>query len=440
MVVLAHADGWGALSANKMLKALHEDYPNLGVHLVVSQATKNAEGKIATKLEDLKTPRELKETNLLQYFARVDKLYDKWPSDKEVDALYAAQKAPPQLEGLSPVKQMQYMQELGKWHATGQPQASLLTFQQLARKYTADGEVHYTTRGGPKGGEEAAAVVAELEKRHGKGPEVLLSLDTMAILPAHLLERYQCFSCHPGPLDSIKVEGMQGTLRSLANNVFYDADGNPMPPKRHPLEGGLQHVKGTLFLQHPELDKGPPIRTALTPVVPGMCAYRVRDDIYWALTDEMLSVLPTLLDKDARTKLVADATHTKEQADAHPHTRIGELEAEQLASWQGKAVGWPVSAHKLHVAQNEILDPAYFKGQMRRYFPGSDQQFVHAYKATFGAAQGKMAAQTDERLEDPWARYYAGKPGVMIRQQDFTTGRVTVYSTKPKPKDDDRSR
>ena len=76
VVVLAHADGWGALSANKVIKHLHDHYPDVGVHLIVSQATKNKEGHIATKLEDLKTPRELKETNLLDYFKRIDKIYD----------------------------------------------------------------------------------------------------------------------------------------------------------------------------------------------------------------------------------------------------------------------------------------------------------------------------------------------------------------------------
>ena len=72
VVVLAHADGWGALSANKLIRHLREHHPDLGVHLIVSQATKNKEGQIATNLKDLKPSRELKETNLLTYFETID--------------------------------------------------------------------------------------------------------------------------------------------------------------------------------------------------------------------------------------------------------------------------------------------------------------------------------------------------------------------------------
>jgi hypothetical protein len=57
----------------------------VGVYLVVSQATKNKEGGIATKLDDLRTPRELKETNLLDYFRRVDERYEHMRSPAEIE-------------------------------------------------------------------------------------------------------------------------------------------------------------------------------------------------------------------------------------------------------------------------------------------------------------------------------------------------------------------
>ena len=66
VVVLAHADGWGAVSANKVIRHLHEHYPEVGVHLIVSKASRSQKtGEILTKVKDLKTPRELKETHLL---------------------------------------------------------------------------------------------------------------------------------------------------------------------------------------------------------------------------------------------------------------------------------------------------------------------------------------------------------------------------------------
>lgn len=300
VVVLAHSDGWGASSANKVVDHIHANHPDLGIYLVVSQATKNKAGNIATKLGDLKIPRELKETDMLAYFEQIDAIYDSMPPQQELMRRWQniRQGNASELASLSSVEQAQFYFDLGR-DLTRYQMAELSTFKQLAAKCCADKTVHYTSRGGPIGGEEAAEIIGQLERQYGHGPEVLLSVDTMAILPADLLNRYDCFSAHPGPLDDIRIEGMQGTLRSLANQILYDAGGLPLPAS-HQFGWGLAYIKGTLFMQHPELDKGPPIRVVQTPVCPGMCAYQARDEIYASLTDAMLELLPTFLNKKAR--------------------------------------------------------------------------------------------------------------------------------------------
>ena len=422
VVVLAHADGWGALSANKIVQHLHTDYPDLGVYPVVSKATKTKEGKILTKLDDLKLSRELKETNLLHYFDQIDALYEHTPSAEKTQKLLNGHLKP---EGIAEEHLTEYYLKLGMQQAQ-QHSMELRTFKQLAKQCCTDGEVHYTSRGGPKGGDEVAAVVHALEAHHGKGPEVLLSVDTMAILPKEILENYQCFSTHPGPLDTVKVEGMQGTLRSLVNQVFYDRDGKRMP-EDHVFGMGLAHVKGTLFMQHPELDKGPPIKTTLTPVVPGMCAYQVRDEVYHALTDEMLKLLPTFLDKKARRDLVDHASKAKETADAEPHERIGELDSQPFAGWQGEGVGFVNESAPwgVEMFQNKIIDPVYFKNQMRRFFPGDANEFEKTFTEIYGDNLEKLSKQSRARTEDPYMRLYAGDPDVTIRRYKPGTDEVT---------------
>lgn len=414
----------------------------MDVYFVVSQATKNAEGKIVTAIGDLKLPREMKETNLLKYFAEVDKLCDKWPSHKEMDALYATGKAPPQVAGMSPEAQSTYMQRCGKWSAVEEPQAKLMTFKQLARNYAADETVHYTTSGGPKGGDQVAAIIEGIKaSRGGKGPEVLLSLDTMAILPASLLNKYQCFSCHPGPLDTVKIEGMQGTLRSIVNQAFYDNDGKKI--KHKPLPGEMLNIKGTLFLQHPELDKGPGISTVLTTVVlPYMSAYETRDHVYGDLTDKMLELLPILLDHGKRTRLVRHATHEKEkhepknhadtpdlEAALYPknrlaHVKVPKLDEEQLRRWQNNGVISFDEEGNPSLSQNSILDPQYFRGQMRDYFPGTKARFAQTYDAIYAQTEKALDAQSDERLTDHWARLLAGKGDTTITQTFYPNGHL----------------
>src|ERR1700722_13867927 len=207
VVVLAHADGWGASSANHIVRGIRKQYPEMGIYLVVSQATKNSEGKIATKLGDLVIPRALKETCLLKYFERIDNFYASMPPREEIERqirqVYQVT-ANEILPHLSPEERAEHLMHLGMW-SVYQDIAEFYTFKELAKRYCTDGEVYYTMRGGTKGGEEAAVLITEIEKQHGHGPEVLLSVDTMALLPGELLDKYQCFSTHPGPREPVII-------------------------------------------------------------------------------------------------------------------------------------------------------------------------------------------------------------------------------------------
>jgi hypothetical protein len=433
VVVLAHADGWGALNANKIVRHLREKHPDVDVYLVVSQATKNKEGGIATKLGDLKTPRELEETNLLEYFRRIDALYDAVPSLAETERQLNGGALPP---GVTAENAANYFFDLGQKHGALYT-ADFLTFKQLAKRCCADGEVHYTTRGGPLGGEEVAAAIANLEKKHGHGPEVLLSVDTMAILPKTVLDKYDCISAHPGPLDTVKIEGMQGTLRSLVNQVLYDRDGKPLPAT-HRFGEGFAHIKGTLFMQHPELDKGPPVKAILNYVCPGVCAYRAREDVYDGLTDEMIKLLPTLLDTTSRKRMVEKATRAKEELDRRGgHKRIPELEEGQFATWQGTVTGIVNGAGPwgVEVIQNEIIEPLHFQNQMQRFHPGQQAAFEKDFHEVYGSALDRLKAQKKRHLTDPWALLFSGDPDVVIRQHNPETGDVVreFRNTPPKP-------
>ena len=176
-------------------------------------------------------------------------------------------------------------------------------------------------------------------------------------------------------------------------------------------------------MQHHELDKGPPIACTQTLVGPGMCAYQSRDAVYHALTDEMLERLPVLLDKDSRATLVQKATRDKEALDALPHQRIPELEPDKFATWQGKAIGFADDSkpHGVEVVQNEIINPDYFKNQMRRFFPGSEVDFDKEFTEVYGKTLETLTQQKDARLTDPWARYASGDTSVTISRLDPKT-------------------
>lgn len=434
VVVLTHADDWGAQNANQLITHLHQHYPDLNVHLVVSRATKNKGGEIATKNKDLKTMRELKETHFKDYLDHIDHLYDITPSEEEIDEMYRSGEfnLPEGEEDM-----IDYQTRLGarmaKIHFP-----DLLTFKQLAKRYCADGEAHYTARGGIKGGEQAAEVITQLEEVYGHGPEVLLSVDTMAILPESVHQKYRCFSTHPGPLDRIKIEGMQGTERALANQILYDMYGDPMP-KTHVFGMGLAHLKGSLFLQHPELDKGPLIDSVLSPVVPGVCAYQARQDLYSILVDQMIERLPELLDEKKREKLVAKATKAKMKLDKQKQEHVPDLDDEQFATWQGKVIGYANEAmpHGVEIVQNQIVDPQWFQSQMARYYPGLDDEFRHVYKGIYGDMIDRIIVQHEERLNDAWAKYLRGDTDVTITRYDPKTGNAIETLHNRGVEDDD---
>jgi len=163
-----------------------------------------------------------------------------------------------------------------------------------------------------------------------------------------------------------------------------------------------------------------------------MCAYQARDEVYDALTDAMIRRLPVLLDREQRTALVGEAMRAKAELDARPHERIAALDAGQFATWQGQSVGVPSDEAPLgmEVIQNAIIDPGYFRNQMRGYYPGTPNEFDRAYGEVFGAAEQQIAAQKDERLTEPWARLLSGDRSVRIRRHDPATGKVIAEYTQ----------
>ncbi|MBX9725681.1 MAG: hypothetical protein K2X09_00320, partial [Rickettsiales bacterium] len=237
-------------------------------------------------------------------------------------------------------------------------------------------------------------------------------------------------------LDTIKVEGMQGTLRSLVSQVFYDSKGNPKPndPWARP---SLDYIKGTLFLQHPELDKGPPIDSIITPVCPGMCAYHARDEVYSSLVESMIHHLPIFLDKDKREALVHEATAKKEALDQLPHVSIPELDDGAFRRWQSHAAPYldDTSPHGVEVIQNEIVSHHYFHNAMRRFWPGNEKDFENCFNKIYGNNIERIKATASERLLDnPWMAHQAGDPRVAITQYDPKTGQpLIVFSKKMGP-------
>jgi hypothetical protein len=435
IVIIAHADGWGVLNVNGAVRRIHTKFPKLGIHLIVSQATKNKIGAIATKLDDLKIPRQLKETNLLDYFARIDDIYGSMLSEVELNREWSTivRSNGKSLSHLTLAEQAKYCMTLGLQMGKRQL-AELLTFQELAKKFCRDGKVHYTSRGGFPGGEEVASIIEALERHNDRGPELLLSLDTMAILPRNLLERYHCFSAHPGPLDTIKIEGMQGTLRSLVNQVYFDENGIPLPDN-HIFGMGMAYIKGTLFMQLPALDAGPALAIVQTPVCPGMSAYKARDEIYAVLIDTMLKLLPQFLRKKSRAILIKKAFAEKEILNSKPTIKIPELDAEQLAKWQGQAIGIEDDSQPwgIDIIQNQILDSRYFRGVMRRFFPGSDAEFDNTFTEIYGGSLAELAEQSDRRLTDSWARLYSGRADSVLRQYKPGTMDVIAQYTNIGP-------
>jgi len=308
VLVLAHADTWGALSANQLLPELAG---KADVTFVVSRATKDETGSIRTIDPVLRVPRALKETFFCNYLDAID----------------------------------------GVFESSGKK--SLLTFKGLAERYAADGKVHFTTCGGPKGGAEVLAILQQVGM-----PDLSLSVDTMAILPPEIVDNIRCFSTHPGPLDNFKIEGMQGTLRSLINGVYFDSEGRPLPDgsKRH---SNSAHVAGTLFLQSPVLDQGTNIERTYTPARHDACAYSLRADVYRDLVNVMIDKLPQLLDPMAREDIIMDAMRaatSNDNAKEIPTLGKGPL----IETWAASTAEENIEP---------LMSLEYFKAQIQQFWP-----------------------------------------------------------------------
>jgi len=311
ILILAHADTWGAVSANKLIQGisdLHNDQHD--IHLIVSKATRNQSGGIATGIEALREPRRLKEDALATFFETIDR------------------RKPTQF-------------------------GSLLTFQQLGQKFCSDSAVHFTSCGGKNGGQEVLKIMEDQEL----SPDIVLSVDTMAILPPEIVNQYTCYSLHPAPLADIEIAGMQGTLRSLVNEVFYSKTGKRIKPSATTQE---RYVKGSMFIQAATLDEGPVVAETFTNASPDMSAYELRHAVYNDLVEKMLALLPEILNKENLQKILANTNRTK----------VKPLSEEQLTEW--------LSDH-----QNKIFDPAAFKDIVMQFWPPERTDFEHAYQEAF---------------------------------------------------------
>lgn len=393
IVVLAHGDGWGVRSANKVVRHIAEQYPDLGVFLVASHSTKNKRGEILTRIDDLKVPRVLRETCVLDYFNKLDAFYQDCRAENINIFL---------------------------------PES--LTFNELGFQFCTDQKAHYTSRGGFKGGLEVLDILRGIEAEYGGSPEFLLSTDTMAILPPDIVDHYHCFSTHPGPLNDVQIAGMQGTVRSYVNGVYFDAAGKLLP-RDHQFGTGMAFLKGTLFLQGETLDEGPPIAETLSYVCPGMCGYQMRAEVYHSLSDKMLEMLPIFMDVEEREHLVAEAKARQKARSGQPVYEVPELTNAALEAWQQVAYGFPSDdgMHGVDVVQNLMVSPVHFKSQMRRHFPFGDkiteQTFNAVFEEAFASELDRLAGQALSH-QDPWARYYSGDPDVVIKHHDPKTGEV----------------
>jgi hypothetical protein len=381
--VLVHGDMWGAYNANMLVKAVKEQ--GAKPILIVTRSTPGKDGKPLTKVADLVPSRVLKEGTMLRFFDLID-------------ANTALAEKFKEQHRRSP-------ETLAKANIPDDPE--YLTFNRLAKKYCADGVAHYTTAGGPRGGEQILAIFDALKEK-GIEPEVVLSGDTLAILPEAITGKYDCFGTHPGPLPYIK--GMQGTERSLVNHMFYNADGEYMPKGSY-LPGGGTNVKGCFFNLKPKLDEGPVIEEALSPYYPGMDLLQVRAELYHSLVSTMIAHLPQLMDKDKREALISDA-RTKQRP--HSAQEIADLTQGELQDWHGDGVAFVQPGERLSpilwtlhdtpdtvgIVQNLIVDPDYFKSCMASFFPGafdargnSSKAFEAAFEPVFRSELDAINAQ-----------------------------------------------
>lgn len=354
---LVHGDMWGALNANQLIRGIAER--GLTPIMIVSRSTPDETGKPASRnIPSLIPTREAKENGLSAFFAAIDQtVRDPRPTEN-------------------------------------------LTFAQLAKEYCHDGTYYTTDRGGIKGGEQIRDIISSIE-RSGIKPEFILSGDTLAILPAEIVKKYDCFGTHPGPLlpgeDLPVVQGMHGTARSVMYNCFFDANGRYINDTN---ALGWKFVKGSFFNLAAKLDDGPVIAEGLTPYVPGMCLFQLRADLYHTLIEIMLRHVDQLADPAQRQKLLQE----KKAAKPHGHSReIPPLTEAFLLEWlldgtiYRREPEYPnliVSGdhERMELAANEIMSESFLRGCIATFLAATaDRKLLnYVYDQYFAPAMRRV--------------------------------------------------
>jgi len=340
--VLVHGDIWGALNANQLMPELAKR--NCEIRLIVSRSTPDsADGKPANKnLPQLRPFLALKENALQRFFEFID-ITARFTGLDDVTAKYA-------------------------------------TFKTLALKYCGDAAVHYTTHGGPKGGTQIQVIFDDLATK-GIKPDLVLSGDTLAILPASIVDHYSCFGTHPGPLPDIP--GMHGTERSVMHHRFFNEDGSPHNGY------SLPYVKGSLFKLAPTLDRGPVIAFATAPYVNGMTLMDLRAGLYHELIAQMIEHLDVFLDSTKREVLVKQRTDNPINK-----TRTGlpgllpeveDLKPDTLSFWTNDGIMFGNDDGTMTVQYNMIFDPDQMKSWMHCFWPEKWPKdiFEHTFYSAF---------------------------------------------------------
>ena len=331
--VIVHGDIWGAYNANQLLPALEKRGCN--IFLMVSRSTPDKN--------------------------------DGCPANKNMPGLRPFLAAKENLF-LSVCNAIDATRKIGRDKSRGR----FLTFNALATRFAKDKKIRWTTHGGLKGGYQIAAHFTELES-FDIVPDLVLSGDTLAVLPASITDRYPCFGTHPGPLP--EIPGMHGTERSLLHNRLFDQHGNPNP------QHTLPYVKGSFFNLAAKLDDGPVIAYAMAPCITGMTFLQLRQELYSSLIKTMIDHLDVLLDDGQRKDLVNDRTqnplHKSNVTSGH---HVPELAADQLSAWASDGF-MGIDGDESFVQQNAIFDPVQLKNWMREFCPPkwTDAEFDKMY-------------------------------------------------------------
>jgi len=209
----------------------------------------------------------------------------------------------------------------------------MLSFQRLAKRYCFDGKFHSSTCGGSVGGNEIAAIINQYADQ-GHKPGLILSGDVIALLPQALVDNYDCFGTHPGPLPG--NGGMHCSERSEIFQRLYSEYGGPWDTN---TDG--PYILGSFFKLASKLDKGPVISFGRIPCAAPFFDLRETDlfmqrlRLYDALIDQMVLHLPQLLDPKQRKELVRERKKNPllgNRSLLHWHD-VPELDPDYLREW-----------------------------------------------------------------------------------------------------------